>query len=59
MPEHLRVTIGLESENRKFLKSLEVALGISPEMPFEINQSEAAAEMFPEADPKIATGESA
>ena len=59
MPQHLRVTVGLESENRKFLRSLEVALGISPEIPFEINQAEAAPEMFPEADPKIATGESA
>lgn len=59
MPQHLRVTVGLESENRKFLRSLEVALGISPEMPFEINQAEAAPEMFPEADPKTATGESA
>jgi histidinol-phosphate aminotransferase len=59
MPQHLRVTVGLESENRKFLRSLEVALGISPEMPFDINQAEAAPEMFPEADPKIATGESA
>ncbi|MCP5245236.1 MAG: histidinol-phosphate transaminase [Burkholderiales bacterium] len=27
MPHHLRVTIGLESENQKFLKSLEHALG--------------------------------
>jgi histidinol-phosphate aminotransferase len=27
MPQHLRVTIGLESENSKFLKSLEIALG--------------------------------
>jgi histidinol-phosphate aminotransferase len=27
MPQHLRVTIGLESENAKFLKSLEIALG--------------------------------
>ncbi len=27
MPRHLRVTIGLESENRKFLKSLEYAIG--------------------------------
>lgn len=27
MPDHLRVTIGLESENVKFLKSLEIALG--------------------------------
>src|SRR5690349_2109649 len=52
MPQHLRVTIGLESENRKFLRSLGIALGISPEMPFEINQAEAAPEMFPEADPK-------
>jgi histidinol-phosphate aminotransferase len=59
MPQHLRVTVGLESENRKFLRSLEVALGISPEIPFEINQAEAAPEMFPEADPKTATGESA
>jgi histidinol-phosphate aminotransferase len=59
MPQHLRVTVGLESENRKFLRSLEVALGISPEMPFDINQAEAAPEMFPEADPKTATGESA
>lgn len=59
MPQHLRVTVGLESENRKFLRSLEVALGISPEIPFEINHAEAAPEMFPEADPKTATGESA
>ncbi len=29
MPHHLRVTIGLESENQKFLKSLENALGES------------------------------
>jgi histidinol-phosphate aminotransferase len=29
MPEHLRVTIGLESQNQKFLQSLEVALGES------------------------------
>src|SRR6185437_7403744 len=29
MPEHLRVTIGLESENHKFLKSLEIAIGES------------------------------
>lgn len=27
MPQHLRVTIGLESENQKFLKSLERAIG--------------------------------
>lgn len=27
MPQHLRVTIGLESENQKFLKSLELAIG--------------------------------
>ena len=59
MPQHLRVTVGLESENRKFLRSLEVALGISPEIPFEINHAEAAPEMFPKADPKTATGESA
>jgi histidinol-phosphate aminotransferase len=59
MPQHLRVTIGLESENRKFLKSLEVALGISPEMPFEINQAEAVPEMFPETNPETVTGESA
>ncbi|MEO5654417.1 MAG: aminotransferase class I/II-fold pyridoxal phosphate-dependent enzyme, partial [Nitrosospira sp.] len=26
MPEHLRVTVGLESENLRFLKSLEMAL---------------------------------
>jgi histidinol-phosphate aminotransferase len=26
MPEHLRVTVGLESENQRFLKSLELAL---------------------------------
>ncbi|MBA4143838.1 MAG: histidinol-phosphate transaminase [Nitrosospira sp.] len=26
MPEHLRVTVGLETENEKFLKSLEIAL---------------------------------
>ncbi len=29
MPEHLRVTIGLESQNQKFLQSLEIALGES------------------------------
>jgi len=29
MPEHLRVTVGLESENQKFLKSLEIAIGES------------------------------
>ena len=29
MPEHLRVTVGLESENRTFLKSLEIAIGES------------------------------
>nr|MBA3756510.1 histidinol-phosphate transaminase [Nitrosomonas sp.] len=27
MPHHLRVTIGLESENKRFLESLENALG--------------------------------
>ena len=27
MPQHLRVTIGLESENQKFLQSLETAIG--------------------------------
>jgi histidinol-phosphate aminotransferase len=27
MPQHLRVTIGLESENTRFLRALEVALG--------------------------------
>jgi histidinol-phosphate aminotransferase len=26
MPQHLRVTVGLESENQKFLRSLETAL---------------------------------
>ncbi len=55
MPQHLRVTVGLESENRKFLRSLEIALGISSGMSFEINQAEAAPEIFPEADPKIAS----
>ena len=29
MPEHLRVTIGLESQNQKFLQSLEHAIGES------------------------------
>jgi histidinol-phosphate aminotransferase len=29
MPEHLRVTVGLESENQKFLKSLEIALDMA------------------------------
>ena len=29
MPEHLRVTVGLESENQTFLKSLEIAIGES------------------------------
>jgi histidinol-phosphate aminotransferase len=59
MPQHLRVTVGLESENRKFLKSLEIALGISPEMPFGIEQREAAPETSSEASPEIATGGSA
>ena len=27
MPQHLRVTIGLEAENQKFLQSLETAIG--------------------------------
>ena len=30
MPEHLRVTVGLESENARFLAALERALHASP-----------------------------
>jgi histidinol-phosphate aminotransferase len=33
MPEHLRVTVGLESENQKFLKSLEIALDAARNIP--------------------------
>jgi histidinol-phosphate aminotransferase len=33
MPDHLRVTIGLESENQKFLKSLEIALDMTHDIP--------------------------
>ncbi|HEX8872980.1 MAG TPA: histidinol-phosphate transaminase [Nitrosospira sp.] len=54
MPQHLRVTVGLESENRKFLKSLAAALGISIEMP-----SGAQPEPILEIDTEIVTGESA
>ena len=50
MPEHLRVTVGLETENQKFLKSLEIALAESYETTPEI-----AHVMFP----KVATGGSA
>jgi histidinol-phosphate aminotransferase len=34
MPEHLRVTVGLESENQKFLKSLEIALDMARDIPW-------------------------
>jgi histidinol-phosphate aminotransferase len=50
MPEHLRVTVGLESENQKFLKSLEVALDMA-----NATEKKANAEMAR----KVATGESA
>jgi histidinol-phosphate aminotransferase len=50
MPEHLRVTVGLESENEKFLKSLEVALDMA-----NAAEKKANAEMAR----KVATGESA
>jgi histidinol-phosphate aminotransferase len=36
MPEHLRVTVGLESENERFLKALEIALATSPKTDEEI-----------------------
>ena len=43
MPQHLRVTVGLESENRRFLKSLELALGTQlHEILLEIEQRYAA-----------------
>ncbi|SEA37538.1 histidinol-phosphate transaminase [Nitrosospira multiformis] len=50
MPEHLRVTVGLESENEKFLKSLAIAL--------ETTEG-AAADTIPEMTvsfPKVASG---
>ncbi len=36
MPEHLRVTIGLESENQKFLSALETALEVAGEIAPEL-----------------------
>ena len=50
MPEHLRVTVGLESENQKFLRSLEIALDMA-----NTTEKKADAEMTRE----VATGESA
>ena len=50
MPEHLRVTVGLESENQKFLRSLEIALDMA-----NTAEKKADAEMTRE----VATGESA
>jgi histidinol-phosphate aminotransferase len=57
MPHHLRVTIGLESENAKFLKSLEIAL-----MKLTDNRPYAPTPHAPEAataTAEMATGESA
>jgi histidinol-phosphate aminotransferase len=50
MPEHLRVTVGLESENQKFLKCLEIALAES---------RETIPEIAPAMSPKVARGGSA
>ena len=48
MPEHLRVTVGLESENKKFLRSLEMALDMEnaaeKKADAEIPREEAAGE---------------
>ena len=48
MPEHLRVTVGLESENKKFLRSLEMALDMEnaagKKADAEIAREEAAGE---------------
>ncbi len=57
MPQHLRVTVGLESENTKFLKSLEIALEM-----FSEASSETKTQPAPDVRSEItamATGESA
>jgi histidinol-phosphate aminotransferase len=57
MPQHLRVTIGLESENAKFLKSLEIALGkLTGNIPHSSAQHASEAST---ASTKMAAGESA
>ena len=47
MPEHLRVTIGLESENQKFLSALETALEAAGEI---------APELIAQTAPGVASG---
>lgn len=47
MPEHLRVTIGLESENQKFLSALEIALEAAREI---------APELIAQTAPGVASG---
>ena len=60
MPEHLRVTVGLESENQKFLKSLEMALEQTLDVIPEARRLQtAAAETTREATPLADIGESA
>lgn len=48
MPEHLRVTVGLESENQKFLDALEIAL--------EASREKFAHEVIGQAAPGVASG---
>jgi histidinol-phosphate aminotransferase len=58
MPEHLRVTVGLESENQRFLKSLELALDAAHDVIPEATLA-TPPKTTREATPVTETGESA